>query len=108
MPATEAVYGAPLAVLAAVSPTAVQLSPLVLGAEAIETLADTSLTRLVIQAPPGALERRYVLAHALRALAADGELVVLAPKTKGGARLAGELAAFGCKLSETARRHHRI
>lgn len=108
MPATEAVYGEPLAALATVAPAALQLSPLTLGAEAIESLADASLSRLVVQAPPGALERRYVLAHALRALAPDGELVALAPKTKGGARLAGELTAFGCVLSETARRHHRI
>jgi 16S rRNA (guanine1207-N2)-methyltransferase len=35
-------------------------------------------------------------------------LVVLAPKTLGGARLRGELEAFGCEISERSRHHHRI
>ena len=35
-------------------------------------------------------------------------MVALAPKDKGGLRLAGELRAFGCALVERARRHHRI
>jgi 16S rRNA (guanine1207-N2)-methyltransferase len=104
----EAVYGFAPPELAAPSPGAPQLSPLAPGAEAIEDLADGALSRLVVLAPPGTLERRYVLAQALRALAADGVLVALAPKTRGGARLAGELAAFGCEVREDARRHHRI
>lgn len=66
------------------------------------------LDRLVVLAPPGTLERRYVLAQGLRALAPNGALVALAPKAKGGARLGGELAAFGCLVHEDARRHHRI
>jgi 16S rRNA (guanine1207-N2)-methyltransferase len=107
-PAGEAVYGGPPAELAAVRPGAVQLSPLVPGAEAIEALPDGALSRITLLAPPGTLERRYVLAHALRALAPGGELVALAPKTLGGSRLAGELSAFGCAVGEAARRHHRI
>ena len=104
----EAVYGFPPAELAAPGPGARQLSPLVPGADAIEDIADGALSRLVVLAPPGVLERRYVLAQALRALGPDGAIVALAPKTKGGARLAGELAAFGCEAGEHARRHHRI
>ncbi len=104
----EAVYGFPPPGLAAVSPGTRQLSPLVAGAEAIEDVSDAALSRLVVLTPPGTLERRYVLAHALRSLAPDGTLVALAPKTRGGTRLAGELAAFGCKVQEDARRHHRI
>jgi 16S rRNA (guanine1207-N2)-methyltransferase len=107
-PADEAVYGAPPTELAAAGPGALQISPLVPGADAIEALPDGGLARATILAPPGTLERRYVLAHALRALAPDGELITLAPKTLGGARLGGELAAFGCAVNETARRHHRI
>jgi 16S rRNA (guanine1207-N2)-methyltransferase len=107
-PSGEAVYGFPPAALAVVSPEARQLSPLVPGAEAIEQIADGALTRLVVLAPPGTFERRYVLAHGLRALAPEGALVALAPKAKGGARLGGELAAFGCEVHEDARRHHRI
>lgn len=53
-------------------------------------------------------ERRYVLAHALRALAPGGPLTAAAPKDKGGARLAKELAGFGCAVQENARRHHRF
>jgi 16S rRNA (guanine1207-N2)-methyltransferase len=104
----EAVYGFPPAELAAPGPGARQLSPLVPGAEAIEDVADGALSRLVVLAPPGTLERRYVLAQGLRALSPNGVLVALAPKTKGGARLAGELAALGCETQEDARRHHRI
>jgi 16S rRNA (guanine1207-N2)-methyltransferase len=106
--ALEAVYGAPRAALAVAGPGAVQVSPLVVGVAAIESVADASQARMTILAPPGTLERRYVLAHALRALAADGELIALAPKTQGGARLGKELAAFGCQVVEAARRHHRI
>jgi 16S rRNA (guanine1207-N2)-methyltransferase len=104
----EAVYGFPPAELAAPGPGARQFSPLVPGAEAIEDVADGALSRLVVLAPPGTLERRYALAHGLRALAPNGEIVALAPRTKGGARLAAELAAFGCDAREDARRHHRI
>jgi 16S rRNA (guanine1207-N2)-methyltransferase len=104
----EAVYGAPPPELAAAAPGAAQVSPLVPGADALEALANGALTRMVVQAPPGTLERRHALAHALRALAPGGQLIALAPKTKGGARLGKELAAFGCEVNETARRHHRI
>jgi 16S rRNA (guanine1207-N2)-methyltransferase len=104
----EAVYGFPPAELAAAPPGARQLSPFAADAEAIEDVDDGALARIVVLAPPGTLERRYVLAHGLRALGSDGVLIALAPKTKGGARLGGELTAFGCKVSEDARRHHRI
>jgi 16S rRNA (guanine1207-N2)-methyltransferase len=108
LPSLEAVYGAPPAGLANPAPDAVQVSPLVVGAAAIEDLADASLARFIVLAPPGTLERRYVLAHALRALGPGGELVALAPKAMGGARLSKELASFGCEVREDARRHHRI
>lgn len=106
MTTREAVYGAPA--LAASAAYATQLSPLVPGAGAIDSLADGSLDRIVVAAPAGTLERRYVLAHALRALAPDGALIALAPKDKGGSRLGKELEGFGCAVNETARRHHRI
>ncbi len=104
----EAVYGDPPLELAAIPPGAPQLSPLIPGAHAIEALPDASVSHLTVLAPPGTLERRYVLAHAIRVLAADGTLIALAPKALGGARLGAELAAFGCGVTETARRHHRI
>jgi len=105
----EAVYGSPpVELTAAAAADAVQLSPLLPGAMAIETMPKDSLDRIVIAAPPGTLERRFVLAHGLRVLRPGGHLVALAPKVKGGARLAKELEAFGCTVNETARRHHRI
>jgi 16S rRNA (guanine1207-N2)-methyltransferase len=105
---SEAVYGEPPLELAAPGAGAVQVSPLILGAATLESLGDASLRRFVVAAPPGTLERRHVLAHALRALAPGGELLALAPKTKGGARLAADIEAFGCVATDTGRRHHRI
>jgi 16S rRNA (guanine1207-N2)-methyltransferase len=66
------------------------------------------VARVVIAAPPGTLERRYVLAQAFRVLAPAGEFVAMARNDMGGSRLAAELKAFGCVLSETPKRHHRI
>jgi len=71
-------------------------------------LPEGSLTRITVLAPPGAIERRYVLAHALRTLNRGGELLALAPKDKGGSRLGRELEAFGCVIEEGGKRHHRI
>lgn len=106
--ANEAVYGSPPSALAQTAVGALQVSPLIPGASAIEELPDHNLGRVVVYAPPGTVERRYVLANALRALKAGGELIALAPKDKGGLRLRGELEGFGCAVNDSARRHHRI
>ncbi len=87
---------------------AVQVSPLMPGAASLEAMEAGSLASMLMLAPQGTLERRYAIAQALRALAPDGRLTVLAPKDKGGSRLAGDLAALGAPCNETARRHHRI
>lgn len=105
---TACVYGEPLAELAEVPPGALQVSPLVPGAAALEDAPAGSLETCVVAAPPGTLERRYALALALRALKPGGALVAMAPKDKGGARLGGELKAFGCTVSEVGKRHQRI
>ena len=63
---------------------------------------------MVVAAPPGTLERRFVLAQALRVLGAGAGLIALAPKDRGGTRVLAELEAFGCSVRESARRHHRI
>lgn len=102
------VYGAPPASLADTPSGAVQVSPLVPGATRLEDLAPESLSGAVVAAPPGAAERRYTLALALRALEPGAPLTALAPKDKGGARLRKELEAFGCTVEETARQHQRI
>ncbi len=62
----------------------------------------------MILAPPGTLERDFVLAQTLRALAPGAPLTVFAPKAKGGSRLKTTLEGLGCAVSETARRHHRF
>ncbi|HWA60716.1 MAG TPA: class I SAM-dependent methyltransferase [Caulobacteraceae bacterium] len=105
---TAGVYGDPPLALEAPAAGAAQLSPRVPGAAALEALPDASLQSLVVLAPPGVLERRFVLAHALRALKPGGRLTALAPKDRGGLRLKKELEAFGCTVGEDARRHHRI
>jgi 16S rRNA (guanine1207-N2)-methyltransferase len=87
---------------------AVQVSPLVPGAVALEALAPESLTSAVALAPPGAVERRYVLARLLAALRPGEPLQVLAPNDRGGTRLRKELQGFGCEVTETSRHHHRI
>ena len=102
------VYGAPPAELAATPAGASQVSPLVPGAAALEEIGPESLDAMVVAAPPGALERRYILALAICALRPGAPLIALAPKDKGGARLGAELLGFGCEVEETGRRHHRI
>jgi 16S rRNA (guanine1207-N2)-methyltransferase len=85
-----------------------QLSPLVPGAARLEDIADGSCAAMTVVAPPGVLERRFTLAHALRALGPGGRLTALAPKDRGGQRLPKELAEFGCAVEQISRRHHRI
>jgi 16S rRNA (guanine1207-N2)-methyltransferase len=78
------------------------------GAGRLEDLADGSCDAVTVLAPPGVLERRYTLAHALRVLAPAGRLTALAPKDRGGQRLPKELAEFGCAIDQASRRHQRI
>ena len=105
---TACVYGAPPPELVDCPPDAVQVSPLVPGSADLATIATGSLSFVVMAAPPGTVERRYVIALALKALRLGGALTVLAPKDKGGSRLGKELAAFGCRVEETSQRHQRI
>ncbi len=103
-----AVFGAPPARLADVPASAPQYSPLMPGASALEDAAAGSLPGMVMLAVPGTLERRHDLALMLRALAPGATFTVLAPKDAGGARLAGELRALGCDVTEGAKAHHRV
>lgn len=107
-PPLACVYGAPPPALAEAAAGAAQVSPLIPGARALEALAPASLSSAVIAAPPGTIERRYVLALALRALQPGAPLTALAPKEKGGSRLRKELETFGCKVDEVGRQHQRI
>ncbi|MHB1204645.1 MAG: class I SAM-dependent methyltransferase [Rhodospirillaceae bacterium] len=102
------VYGAPDPELAAVPGDARQVSPLFPGAAALEDLPPASCEGMVMAAPAGTLERRYVLALGLRALKTGAPLTVMAPKDKGGSRLTKELEAFGCAVDAAGKRHQRI
>ncbi|HRO32757.1 MAG TPA: methyltransferase [Brevundimonas sp.] len=99
-------YGRPPAVFDPPA-DAVQTSPLIPGSAALEDLAPGSIDSAMIYAPPGVIERRHVLALALRALAPGGRLDVMAPKDKSGSRLKKELQDFGLTFEETAKAHHR-
>lgn len=99
-------FGFPPADLATAAADSIQFSPLVPGSTALEEAPP--LASFLMMAPPGTIERRYVMALALRALAPGGIFTVLAPKDKGGSRLAGELEEFGGEVKEDAKRHHRI
>ena len=103
-----AIYGQPDHDLAPSAADAVQLSPLIVGATDLATAPDESFSAITVRAPAGAVERRYVLAQALRILAPGGRMIAFAPKDRGGLRLKKELEALGCEVGESARRHHRI
>ncbi|MBM1175160.1 class I SAM-dependent methyltransferase [Microvirga arabica] len=101
-------YGTPPAELAQAPEGATQFSPLIPGSAKLEEQPEGEFSDMLVLAPPGTVERRYTTALALRALAPGGALTILAPKDKGGSRIAKELKAFGCSVSETSRRHYRI
>ncbi|MFM9889647.1 MAG: class I SAM-dependent methyltransferase [Rickettsiales bacterium] len=101
-------YGTPAASRMEVAGDAVQLSPLVVGSRALDELPAESFQAITVLAPPGTLERRYVLAHALRILSPGATLTAFAAKDKGGKRLATELQQFGCDVQEASRQHDRI
>ena len=103
---TSLIYGRPPAVFDPPQ-SATQTSPLIPGALALETVEAGSVDDITLYAPPGAIERRYVLALALRALKVGGKLDVMAPKDKGGSRLGKELKGFGLEFAESAKAHHR-
>ncbi|MBU1323795.1 MAG: methyltransferase [Alphaproteobacteria bacterium] len=103
---TVLLYGRPPAVFDPPS-DALQTSPLIPGAAALEDVPPGSADLAVIYAPPGALERRAVLAHALRALKPGGRLDAMAPKDKGGSRLKKELEGFGLSVMDEPKAHHR-
>jgi 16S rRNA (guanine1207-N2)-methyltransferase len=89
-----------------------QCAPTVPGAAAAFTdLADmppASLDGILVHAPANTIERRRVLALALRAVKPQARLTVFAANDKGGTRLAAELQAFGCTVTSASKQHHRI
>lgn len=100
------IYGRPPVVFDPPS-NAIQTSPLIPNAAALEDQPEGSADAITVYAPPSVLERRYTLALALKALKVGGRLDVMAPKDKGGSRLSKELKAFGLEFAEVAKAHHR-
>ncbi|MCI4679584.1 methyltransferase [Rhodoblastus acidophilus] len=101
-------FGAPPPELAESALDSRQFSPTCPGAEDLAAVAPGSLANLAMLAPPGAIERRSAIALALRALATGAPFLVMAPKDKGGGRIAKELAELACPCQESSKRHHRI
>ena len=108
---TSLLYGRPAAVFdppgTGPGGDALQTSPLIPGSAPLEEVAPGSADAVMVYAPPGVLERRRVLALALRALRPGGRLTTMAPKDRGGSRLKKELIAFGVEAAEDAKAHHR-
>ena len=86
---------------------ATQTSPQIPGALVLEAVTVGSADGMMMLAAPGVLERRHDLALAIRAVRPGGWLDFMAPKTRGGSRLKGELEALGLTVVETAKAHHR-
>ncbi len=105
---STALYGQADHDLAPSASDAVQLSPFAPGATDIAAVADESFNAVTVRAPAGAVERRFVLAQALRILTPGGRLTAFAPKDRGGLRMKKELQALGGEVGESARRHNRI
>jgi 16S rRNA (guanine1207-N2)-methyltransferase len=105
---TFGLFGLPEPGLAEIPAGAAQMSPQVPGAYELEDLPPASLAGMVMAAPPGTVERRYAMALSVRALRPGASFAAMAPKTKGGSRIAKELESFGCEVESSSRRHHRI
>lgn len=102
------IYGVVSSGLADVPAGAQQCSPRVPGASPLGLVPAGISAGMVVHAPASVIERRRVLALALRALAPGAPLVAIAHNTKGGTRLVKELEAFGCSVTSEHKRHHRI
>jgi 16S rRNA (guanine1207-N2)-methyltransferase len=94
--------------LAEVPEDGLQVSPMFPSQAALESLTEATYTSLTMYAPANTAERQHDIALALRALVPASLIVVIAPKDKGGSRLAKELTAFGVQVSDNPKRHHRI
>jgi 16S rRNA (guanine1207-N2)-methyltransferase len=105
---TALLYGHPAPGLVDVPAGAIQVSPSVIGSQDLAAVPDASADQAIVLAPGGTIERDYVLAQALRVLKPGAPLTAFAPKDKGGSRLKKVLEAFGCTVSEDARKHHRF
>lgn len=104
----HAVYGPIPPDLVDVETAAIACSPRQPGTTPLAELPPGSLASITVHAPDNTVERRRVLALALRALSTGGTLVAVAANNKGGLRITTELEAFGCRAAASPRRRHQI
>ncbi len=104
----HAVYGTLLNGLLDLPAKGSQCSPRVPGVHVLSDFLPETCDGLVVHVPAGTVERRCVLALALKALRRGAPLTAFAANKKGGTRIAKELAAFGCEVDASHRRHHQI
>ncbi|MBR2534897.1 MAG: class I SAM-dependent methyltransferase [Hyphomicrobium sp.] len=102
------VYGAIPRDLLDVPADSAQCSPQMPGASVLSQWPRETAANLIVHAPASTIERRAVLAIALRALAPSGRLIAFAANTKGGSRIADELEGFGCAIETSHKRRHQI
>ena len=105
---TQAIYGQVPPDLVELADASVQCSPRVPGAHVLSDMAPATCMGLVVHAPASTIERRCVMAMALRALVPGARLTVIAANSKGGMRLADEMSAFGCTIDASHKRKHQI
>lgn len=107
-PSLNAVYGHVPRELAPDDVVRSQCSPRVPGSTPLSDLPLESYASILVHAPDNTVERRHVLASALRRLIPGGELIALAANNKGGSRIAAELEQFGCEPEVAHKRRHQI
>lgn len=101
-------YGRPPPALFPDPEGAVQASPMEPGGIDLAEPPGCMFASALILAPPGRLERDWVLARALQLLPPGGRLLALAPNDRGGPRIAPTLRSYGCAVTDEPRRRHRI
>lgn len=101
-------YGAVPGALFPAPPDAIQASPFSPGGFDLAASPTEPFGSALVLAPPGTLERDWVLARSLELLRPGAELIAMAPKDQGGSRIAATLRGFGCDVLDEPRRRHRI
>lgn len=101
-------YGHPPPGLFAEPEGAVQVSPLEPAGSDLSEPPGVAFASALILAPPGRLERNWVLARAVELLPPGAEIIALAPRDRGGARISEALRSLGCEVTDEPRRKHRI
>lgn len=101
-------YGHPPPALFSEPAGAIQVSPLEPAGQDLSAPPVQDFASALILAPPGRLEREWVLARVLQLLPPGAEVIALAPNDRGGPRIAPALRALGCRVTDEPKRRHRI